>query len=301
LEFKQLGNSQLRVSAVGLGTAFRSGMTADAPQIIERAIDLEISLIDTAEVYHSGGSEEIVGDAIKNRRESTVIVTKVSGEHLRREDVLKAANGSVKRLGIDVIDLYLVHWPNPKIPLSETMKAMEALVENGIVRYIGVSNFDVAQLEEARSVLSRHEIVANQVKYNLIEREIEKEIFPYCRRNNIGIIAYSPLARGLLTGGFFDRSKIPTGHWRGSDPLFEGGRLARYVSIVEKLNEIAVAHGKTRGQVAMNWLAAKDGVMPIFGASNIAQVVENCGAVDWRMMDRELEMIEEAYRLLETF
>jgi aryl-alcohol dehydrogenase-like predicted oxidoreductase len=285
LEYKKLGKSDLKVSAVGLGTGFRGGITEKAPKVIEAALDLGVTLIDTAEIYDDGMSESIIGEVIKSRRDEIVLVTKVSGDHLRYDQVLKAADGSLKRLGTDCIDLYLVHWPNSKVPLSETMRAMERLVEEGKVRYIGVSNFDVTRLEKARQELSRHEIIANEVKYNLMEMEIEKDVLPYCRKERIEIIAFGSLARGLLTGRFTKESDISEDDWRSRDWFFKGENFSNGLRVVEVLKEIGKAYGKTAGQVAINWLLTKPSVFPIFGASDAEQVKENCGAVGWRMTE----------------
>jgi len=299
LEYKKLGKSDLEVSSLGLGTGFRSGITEDSLQVIRRALDLGVNLIDVAEVYHRGRSEEIVGEAIRDRRDEVVIKTKVSRDHLKYDEVLKAADGSLKRLGVNVIDLYLVHHPNPNVPIEETMRAMERLIDEGKVRYIGVSNFDASLIEKAQESLSKHEIVANEVKYNIIEREIKEDLLPYCKKEKISIIAYSPLARGLLTGKF-SQDSIPEGHWRRRDPLFQEPIFSKALKLVEVLRKIAEAYGKTPGQVALNWLASKPEVVPIFGASSISQVEENCGAVGWRMSNEELQMIETAYRKLAT-
>jgi myo-inositol catabolism protein IolS len=296
LEHKKLGKSGLEVSSIGLGTAFRSGLTEESPEAIRRALDLGITLIDTAEVYRDGRSEELIGKVISDRRDDVVVKTKVARDHLRYEDVLKAAEGSLRRLQVDVIDLYLVHHPNPQVTLKETMRAMEQLVDKGTVRHIGVSNFDAPLINEAQEALSKHEIVANEVKYNLVERDIETEVLPYCKNEKITIIAYSPLARGLLTGRFGEGREIPDGHWRTRDPLFQGRSLENGLELVSKLEEIGEAHGKTPGQVAMSWLAIKPVVVPIFGVSNVRQVEENCGSVGWRISEDELETIERAYK-----
>ena len=297
MEYKKIGKSDLKVSSIGFGAAFRSGITEESPQVIRRALDLGVNLIDVAEVYHQGRSEEVVGESIHDRRDDVVIKTKVAVDHLNYDAVLKAAEGSLKRLGVDIIDLYLVHHPNPSVPIEETMKAMEKLIEEGKVRYIGVSNFDVSLIKKAQESLSRHEIVANEVKYNIVEREIEQDLLPYCQKENISIIAYSPLARGLLTGKY-SRESIPERHWRRRDPLFQEPNFSRALKVVDALRRIAEIHNKTPGQVALNWLASKPEVIPIFGASSVEQVEENCGAVGWRMTDEDLRMIEIAYKNL---
>ena len=283
MEYANIAHSDLKASVIGLGTAFRGGITKDSPKTIETALDLGITLIDTAEIYSDGLSEKIVGEVMKGRRDEVVLVSKVSGDNLRYNEVLRSAEESLRRLDTDVIDLYLVHWPNTNVPLRETMHAMEKLVTEGKIRYIGVSNFDVEQLKKANEELSRCEVIANEVKYNLLEREVEKEILPFCQKEDIALLAYGPLARGLLTGRFTDAINIPDDDWRSGDWFFEGDSFKKGLDMVAVLKEIGANYNKTAGQVAINWLLGKRTVFPIFGASNGEQVEENCGAADWRL------------------
>src|SRR3989442_1831974 len=194
-------------------------------------------LIDTAEMYGAGHSEEIVAQAIQNPTGPILIGTKVSPSHFEYDSVLRAASGSLKRLGVKQIDLYQLHWPNPRVPISETMKAMEKLVRDGLVRYVGVSNFSVEQMREAQESMSRERIVSNQVEYSLVDRGVEAEIVPYCRKEKITVIAYSPLAQG----------GIPRG---------KGGAF-------RTLDEVASTLGKTRNQVALSWLLHDPSVVTI--------------------------------------
>ena len=291
LENAAIGRSDLKASVVGFGTAFRGGITKDSPKVIQAALDRGVSLIDTAELYGDGLSEKIVGEAIKERREKVVLVTKVSGEHLRYDEVLKSAKESLRRLETDFIDLYLVHWPNPKVSLSETMRAMERLVNEGKVRYIGVSNFDVRQLKRANEELSRCKVIANEVKYNLLEREVEAEVLPFCQKEDIAVLAYGALARGMLTGRFLGEHSIPVDDWRRGDWFFEGASFKKGVDMVAVLKEIGLDYGKTAGQVAINWFLGKRMVFPIFGVSNVEQVEENCGGADWRLDKVALEKL----------
>jgi myo-inositol catabolism protein IolS len=184
---------------------------------ITKSHELGVNLVDTAEAYGRGHSEQVVGRALRDiGREEFVVATKVHGANLRSDELQRAAAASMKRLGVNEIDLYQVHWPDPweQIPFKETMKALEKLYTEGKIRAIGVSNFAVRDLEEARSLLSRTDIVSNQVRYNFLQREIEEEVLPYCRKNNITILAYSPLAQGALTGkydrGLFQREMSGT-------------------------------------------------------------------------------------------
>lgn len=283
LEYATIGKTDLKASLVGLGTGFRGGINQNSPKVINAALMRGVSLIDTAEIYGDGLSEKIVGEAIKGQRKEVILVTKVSGEHLRYEQVLKAAEGSLRRLATDFIDLYLVHWPNPRVPISETMHAMEKLVNEGKVRYIGVSNFNVKQLKRANEELSRCKVVANEVKYNLLEREAEAEVLPFCQKKDIAVLAYGPLAKGLLTGRFSEDSDIAEDDWRWGDWFFEGESLKKGADMVAVLKKMGSEYGKTAGQMAINFLLGKRMVFPIFGASKVEQVEENCGGADWRM------------------
>ncbi|MCD6515013.1 MAG: aldo/keto reductase [Candidatus Odinarchaeota archaeon] len=234
-----------------------------AIKALRHGISLGMWLIDTAEVYGGGHAEELVGEAIKIfNREEVFIVTKVWETNLRYDDVLKAAKGSLKRLKTNYIDLYLIHWPNPRIPLSETMKAMEKLVSDRLVRYIGVSNFSVELMEEARSYLSKEDIVANQVKYNVYDRSVERDILPYCQKEGITLMAYTPLAKGN-------------------------------VSTDKTLIEIGKKYGKTATQVALNWLISKDMVIAIPKAIRIEHIEENAGAMGWRLSEEDIRYIEQ--------
>ncbi len=211
MEYISLGDNQ-GVSKVGMGALQASGKEWSMPSTDEEIIDAfresseaGVNLIDTAEEYGRGYSETVVGKALKEvGRDHFVVATKVHGQHLRYEEVQKACAGSLERLGISEIDLYQVHWPDPfeQIPLKYTFRALEKLYDEGKIRAIGVSNFAVRDLEEARSLLSHAEIVSNQVRYNLLQREVEEEVLPYCNRNGIAILAWTPLALGALSGKY---------------------------------------------------------------------------------------------------
>lgn len=301
MEYTNLGKSDLVVSKIGLGTwqfgdkdwGWGTEYGEDeALTTIHRALDLGINFIDTAEVYGDGISEAVVGKAIQDRRDEVIIATKVWGGHLRHEDVLQAAGGSLRRLGIETIDLYQIHWPSYYVPLEETMEALQKLVEQGKVRYIGVSSFSVPLLREAQLHL-KSAIISNQVRYNLLQREIEKEILPYCRREGIAVIAYSPLAQGLLTGKFHEDFQATDGI-RKANPLFNSKNLGQALKVVKVLGEIAANRGKTIAQVALNWLIQQRGVVAIPGAKRPEQIEENAGACGWKLTQEELSRIEKA-------
>jgi diketogulonate reductase-like aldo/keto reductase len=266
VECKELGASGVEVPEIGLGTwDYRGGA---AP--IEKAVELGACLIDTAEMY---GTEEAVGAAIEGIGQKVFIATKVSGNHLRYDEVLRAADGSLRRLGIDTIDLYQIHWPDPAVPIAETMGAMEKLVDAGKVRFIGVSNFYLKNLQEAEACTTRHKIVSNQVKYSLLQRGIEEDTLSYCQKRRITVIAYSPLARGDLC----------------AKPLL---RNRHALGVLQK---IAAENGKTMAQVALNWCIAKPGVIAIPKTDKVERVVECCGASGWKLSQAQIAALDRAF------
>lgn len=252
---------------ISLGTwKYRAG-----PEPLVYGIELGANFIDTAEIYRTEG---VVGEALAGRRDKVFLATKVSGDHLRYDDVLTAAEKSLKLLKTDRIDLYQIHWPNPDVPIRETMRAMEELADSGKVRYIGVSNFDVHEMEEAQSCLKRHKIAAIQVIYNLLERGIEHEVIPYCERNHITVLAYSPLAQGDLA----------------SPSML--GRKDR----AEALRKVSEATGKTIAQIALNWCLTKPVVMAIVKAANKEHVKDDCETSDWRLSAEHIESLNIAFK-----
>ncbi len=301
MEFQQLGKSGIKISAIGLGTwqwgsrEWGWGRLYGKKEVLEafqEAMKVGINFIDTAELYGRGRSEELIGEAVHERREDVVIATKVSPWNLSYGRVLRSADRSLQRLGVDVIDLYQVHWPNPIISIDRTMRAMKRLVQNGKVRCVGVSNFNLKRLEAAREALTPLELASNQVKYNLLDRNIEKNLLSYAQKEKITIIAYSPLAKGLLTGKYTERSK-PSSFVQQTSARFSRRNLNRLTAIVQALSEIAEAHQKTPSQVALNWLISKQNVIAIPGAKRPENVADNAGATDWRLSQNEIERLEE--------
>jgi myo-inositol catabolism protein IolS len=203
---------------------------------------------------------------------------------------MRAAESSLRQLGTDYIDLYQIHWPNPKVPIKETMGAMEALVYSGQVRYIGVSNFSVKELEEARAAMTKYPIVSNQVLYNLKRREIEKDLLPYCQQNHVTVIAYTPLADGSLT----TRSPSQEDQRRVS-LLRAAGRLLGRERERQRLQEVADEVGKTPAQVALNWCISHPSVIVIPKSNSLARIEENCGASGWRLSEDQLRQLDEAF------
>jgi len=258
----------------------------------QKAMALGINFIDTAEIYGRGKSEEIVGEAIRGHREEVVVATKVSPLNLSHRGVIRAAERSLRRLGIDIIDLYQIHFPNPLFPIQNTMKAMKKLVKEGKVRSVGVSNFNLKKLKAAQDALAPIELASNQVRYNLLDREIEPELLPYTKAEKITIIAYSPLAQGLLTGKYTSDTR-PTSFIQAVNPGFSSPNLTRLAEFQGNLSDIAKAHGKTPSQVALNWLMSKENVVAIPGVKNVEHAISDAGAVDWRLTDLEIETLEK--------
>jgi diketogulonate reductase-like aldo/keto reductase len=238
-------------------------------QALRLGLDLDMKFIDTAEMYGAGHSEEVVARALEGRGDRVFVASKVSPRHFGYDDVLAAAERSLKRLGLKQMDLYQLHWPNPKIPIFETMKAMEKLIKEGLTRYIGVSNFSVEQMKEAQQSLSHEKIVSNQVEFSLIDRSAEARILPYCQKEGLTLIAYSPLGQG----------KIPSG--RGSS--------------FKVLDEIAGKLGKSRNQVALNWVLQHDSVVAIPKAADTDHIKENAEIADWKMDREEYERLAKAF------
>ena len=300
MEYKELGKIGIKVSAIGLGTWQwgsrewgwnRSYGKKDVMEAFEKALELGINFIDTAEIYGWGKSEELVGEAIRGRREQVVIATKVSPINLSYRRVQKAAERSLRRLGVDVIDLYQVHFPNPIMPIGSTMKAMKKLVQEGKVRCVGVSNFNLKKLKAAERALAPLDLASNQVKYNLLDREIEKDLLPHATNEKILIIAYSPLAQGLLTGKYKANS-TPGSFVQRLNPRFSSRNLSRLAELTLVLSKIGEAHGKTPSQVALNWVIRRENVVAIPGVKKADFVIDDAGATDWRLTNSENATLE---------
>jgi diketogulonate reductase-like aldo/keto reductase len=265
MEIKPFGPTGRQVSAIGMGTFYDGpwiakarlgsrGAAASKVEALKAGLDGGITLIDTAEVYES---EPLVAKAIAGRkREELFIATKVMLLHLRHDALVRSLERSLRRLELSYVDLYQIHQPSPFVPIQETMGALEEMVDSGLTRSIGISNFNLKQTLAAKDALKKHRIASIQLPYNLADRSMEREILPLCRKENIALLAYFPLGHGKLV----------------SNP---------------KLREIGARHGKTAGQVALNWLLAQENVLPIPRASHAAHVLENLGSVGWRLSDEE--------------
>ena len=264
MDTKPLGKSGVRAPEVGFGTWKFSGNAA----VIHRAIELGAFLIDTAESYRT---EERVGKAIAGRRDDVLVATKVSPEHLRYADVITACDRSLKRLGIDTIDLYQLHAPSARIPIEETMRAMADLVAAEKVRHVGVSNFSVDEMKAAEAALGEDLIVENQIKYSLFDHEFADSIIPYCEEHGIAVLAYSSLEQGTFVR-----------------------EMKRNKHLANVMGEVCAETGKTPAQVLLNWTLDSPVVVTIPKTNTLARVDENCGAAGWRLTAGQRQALTDA-------
>jgi len=306
MEYRRLGKSELSVSAIGLGTWAIGGLfwghtdEATAIAAVQKAIDSGLKLIDTAPAYGDGHSEELVGKAIKGRRHQVVVATKcgiqIKGtglvNDLKPKSIRKELEVSLKRLDTDVIDLYQCHFPDPTTPIEETIGEMARMKAEGKIRAIGVSNFDVALLRRAKKVA---QIASNQVQHSLLNRDIEKELIPFCLEQNIGILAYGPMGGGILTGKYKQKPKFDEGDARTffynfyQEPLW-----SKVQALLKGLEEIAARHGKPVAHVAINWVRQQAGITSaLVGARSPQQAEANAAAGGWQLSSEELASIKK--------
>jgi aryl-alcohol dehydrogenase-like predicted oxidoreductase len=294
MEHRQLGKDGPRVPVLGLGTwPLGGGMgrvdERTAIATIHAALDNGITLIDTAQAYHT--SEATIGKALKGGyRERCFLATKVSGDY-SREGIRAAIENSLRALGVDYVDLYQIHWWDPQYPIEESMETMARLQEEGKARYIGVSNFNAKQMQQALQIARFH---SNQPGYNMFDRQIEAEDIPFCKQEGIGIVAHSPLAKGLLTGKYTPGHRFAADDERSGFPRFQGETFAQYLAMADQLKEVAHAKGLSLIQLAISWLLRLPAITCVLvGAKNPAQVEDHLGAVGAAFSDDELARIEE--------
>ena len=310
---KRLGNSELFITPLGLGTwaigggdnPYGWGKQSDEESIaaIQKAIDLGINWIDTAKGYGYGHSEEVVGKAVKGRRDKVIIATKcgilwkedgsdIYG-HLKADSIKAEVESSLKRLQTDVIDLYQIHWPLPDEDIEEGWGAIADLVKEGKVRYGGVSNFSVEQMKRIAPIM---EITSLQPPYNMVKPEIEAEILPYCAQNNIGVIVYSPMQSGLLSGKFTAEraAAFPSDDWRKGDPNFNEPLLSLNLDLVESLKKIAERKAISVANLAIAWTLRRSEVTgAIVGARRPAQIEETIKAAEVKLSQAEIKEIDD--------
>jgi aryl-alcohol dehydrogenase-like predicted oxidoreductase len=304
---RQLGNTDMQITPIGLGAwAIGGGWgpqdDEDSIKTIQRAMELGVNWIDTAAIYGQGHSEEIVGRAIKGQTWKPYIFTKCSlvwdsnGEvsnSLKANSIRSELEASLKRLDVDVIDLYQIHWPNPDEDIEEGWSTLAQLKQEGKVRAIGVSNFSVEQMRRAQKIAP---IDSLQPPYSLINREAEREILPFCQENHIGTIVYSPMASGLLTGQM-NKGRIenlPSSDWRRNNPEYQEPRLSRNLKLAGVLNDIGFVHNVTAGVVAIAWTLHNPAVTgAIVGSRRPEQIEDLLIGAEFRLTDTEKEQIEK--------
>jgi aryl-alcohol dehydrogenase-like predicted oxidoreductase len=314
MDTRKLGNQGLEVSEQGLGCMgmsefYGEGDDAESIATIHHALDLGITLLDTADMYGPFTNERLVGRAIADRRDSVVVATKfgnVRGENGERlgirgdaEYVRQACDASLERLGVDHIDLYYQHRVDRNVPIEETVGAMAELVAVGKVRYLGLSETSAQTLRRAHAV---HPISALQTEYSLWTRDGEEKILPTTRELGIGFVAYSPLGRGFLSGRFKSPDDIPEGDFRASNPRFQGDNFRRNLAIVERVGELADEKGVTPAQLALAWVQSRgDDVVPIPGTKRVKYLEENVVATEIELTDSDLRRLDEAAPPGQTF
>ena len=316
MEYRPFGRTGLLVSAMGFGSWPMSGdrygpiEDEEAVRAVQRALDLGVTCFDTAPGYGSGHSEEVLGRALGSRRKDIVLVTKCgisvprgTGAATRdasRGNILREIDDSLRRLGTDVVDVLLIHWPDPNVPFEESFAAMDEVVKSGKARFVGVSNFTLEQIQVCMAV-RRVDVI--QVGYHLFDRRMEREIFPYCAEQGIGVMGYGSLAHGLLTGAFTAETTFVDWDWRSKgvafgQPILRGDNFRRNVEIVERLKrEVAEPRGAPISQIALAWVLRNPVISTaLVGARTPAEVDQNIAGADLRLTDDEVARIESIMR-----
>jgi len=308
MEYRDFGTTGLKISPVCMGTVFRGDPEETIRKAtIERAIDLGINFIDCANTYQDGRSEQMVGDVLKGRqRDQFVVTTKVcepvgegpNDRGLSRGHILREIDNSLTRLQMDYVDIYLLHHPDPTTPIEETLDALNDLVHQGRVRYVGCCNFSAWQVCKAHWVSDQNHLVSFmcvQNPYNLISRSLEEEMMPFCRSEGVGIMVYSPLSLGLLSGCYRLGIPPPTGtYWANRPNRFNEKMTPEIDGVVDKLGHIADARGKTIAQTAMAWILSHPEISAVItGPDTPVEVEENVGATGWMLTDDERAALDE--------
>ena len=313
MQTQKLGNSDLRITPIGIGAwaigggGWQGSMgphdEAGSIPAIHAALDHGINWIDTAALYGLGHSEEVVARALQGRSQRPYVFTKCErvwdssgkiGASMKADSIRRECEGSLRRLKTDVIDLYQIHWPEPDEDIEEGWSTLVQLQEEGKVRYIGVSNFNVAQMKRAQAIAP---ITSLQPPYSIVTREIEAEILPFTRANNIGVIVYSPMSAGLLTGAMTRErvANFTSEDWRRNLPNFQEPLLSRNLQLVERLRQIGTRHGRSAGEVAIAWTLNHPAVTgAIVGVRSPRQVAGIVGALEFRLSSDEMGEIETA-------
>ena len=311
MEYRAFGRTGLDVSAIGygcweIGGGYGHFDENEVVAAVQRALDLGINLFDTAEGYGYGQSERLLGKALGARREEAIVVTKFGiyrpeGEwqrDSRRETALAAIDRSLKALGTDYVDVYLIHWPDRETPLEESMGALEEIVQAGKARFVGVSNFTPDQIE---TCMATRRVDIAQYGYHMFDRRLEREIFPTIAEHGIGLMTYGSLAHGLLAGAFTPETTFDEDDWRSNGiafniPLFSDEVFARNVAAVDDLKPIAARHGKTVAHLALRWVLSNTVVsVALVGFRRPAEVEEGAASLDWSLDQETLDEIDAVF------
>jgi aryl-alcohol dehydrogenase-like predicted oxidoreductase len=316
MDYRRFGATELTTSTIGFGTwpigGARYGSSDDqrAIRAIQTALDLGVTCFDTAPSYGNGHAEALLAKALGSRRSEAMIVTKggliwdegshILGRDSRRERLEEVLDGSLRRLRTDYVDLYLIHWPDPATPLDDVARTLESFVERGKARAVGVSNFTGAQVRELASAMGSARIAVNQVSFSLFDRRWATDAFATCRELGVGVMAYGPLAHGLLTGAITRETVFDPADWRAGGVLFGQPLLTpenreRNLAVVDRLQEIAAAKGATLAQLAIAWVLSHEPVaVALVGARDEREIAEAAGAAALRLSEEERRQIEAA-------
>lgn len=301
MKYTKLGKTEITISKITHGCMELGGgrwKVLDREHniaLLRTAMEQGITTFDTAEGYGAGNSEIIVGEALKENRRNCVIATKVLPDNLHAVDVRKAAEGSLKRLGTDYIDLLYVHWPNKNIPIEETLGEFAKLKQEGKIRAIGLSNFSLVQIKQAMLIT---QIDALQPEYNLLQRDIESGLLEFCAQNQISVLSYNSIAKGILTGAFhFYGAKLDEADFRNEKPLFSTANMQIELPLMNLLKDFAQVHKVSVSQVATAWVLAQNGMSSaIIGTQNPKHFIENIGAIDLSLTAAELKDLDKTSR-----
>jgi aryl-alcohol dehydrogenase-like predicted oxidoreductase len=316
MEQRAFGRTGLEISAIGfgcweIGGGYGAIEEAEFARAVGRALDLGINCFDTAEGYGFGESERALGQALGRRREEAIVVTKFGMAYRdmpnmrdsSRERVYASIDTSLKALGTDYVDVYLVHWPDRRVPFEETMSALDDLVRDGKVRFVGLSNFKREEIEACAQV-RRVDVV--QYGWNLFDRRMQRDVLPYCQQQGIGVMAYGSLAYGLLTGTFTADVDFGSDDWRGRqgkmgsiklfDHLFGSDAFPRNLRVVDDLQALAARRGRSLPQLALRWTTSHPAISTaLVGCRTVAEVEDNVGALGWTLSDAELAEIDDTF------
>lgn len=307
MEYRRLGNSDLNISVIGFG-AWAMGKAWWGEDVVDeetiaaarKSVELGINFFDTAQAYGCGHSEKMLGIALKEFPRDEIIIATKTGLNWDENDsifkdsspeyIIKSCDDSMERMQVDYLDLLQIHWPDENVPIADSAAAMKELYDAGKIKAVGVSNFSVAQMTEFMTVCPLHSL---QPPYSMLTRGIEAEILPFCREHNIGVLAYSPMARGLLTGKYDTTATFPESDGRAHDPLWKGERMEKNVAAIKEMTALAAESGKTMAQLALAWVLSQPGMTcALSGIKRPAQIEETVGAAGWQLCPDTLAKID---------